>query len=149
MASVNQVVEPAVARRQQGSSTAGRELNTTQPKQNERDEIDRRVGRRIRSRRIMLGLTQEAVAQRLQITLNQMHKYERGITRISAARLWRFAEILDVSVDFFFESQEQNGANGNRERQFIELARNFERMENDRQRAIILKVARVLAEVGD
>jgi transcriptional regulator with XRE-family HTH domain len=149
MASWNEAVEPPAVRRRQGLSPASRgrsPVNAAASKQNERDEIDRRVGRRIRLRRIMLGLTQEVIAQKLQITLNQIHKYERGATRISAARLWQFAEILDVSVDFFFEAQEQNGASGNRERQFLELARNFERMENDQQRSIILKVARALAE---
>ena len=55
-----------------------------------RDRAPRRPP--IRLRRIMLGLTQEAIAQRLQITLQQAHKYERGVTRISAARLLQFAE---------------------------------------------------------
>jgi transcriptional regulator with XRE-family HTH domain len=151
MASVNRTIELEAARLPSMPSREGRAQpeSSASTQQRVRDEIERHVGRRIRLRRIMLGFTQEAIAQRLQITLQQAHKYERGITRISAARLLQFAVILDVSVDFFFEAQAQNRASLDRERQFLELARSFERMENDQQRLIILKVAQALVQAGD
>ena len=121
MASVNRLIEPRKARPPCVPSPVGRARSdsVSSAQQRERDEIERHVGRRFRLRRIMLGLTEEAIAQRLQITLQQAHKYERGMTRISAARLLQFAEILDVNVNFFFEAQTQKRATVDRERQFL------------------------------
>ena len=51
----------------------------------------------------MLGLSQEAMAARLSITYQQLHKYEKGINRIAAGRLHQIAQALDVAVGYFFE----------------------------------------------
>ena len=65
--------------------------------------IDDYVGSRIRERRIMLGLTQQQLAEMIGVTYQQAHKYERGINRVSAGRLYEIASILSTPVDYFFE----------------------------------------------
>src|SRR5438876_11586473 len=56
--------------------------------------IDRHVGARVRERRIMLGLTQQQLADLIGVTYQQAHKYERGINRVSAGRLFEIAQVL-------------------------------------------------------
>lgn len=65
--------------------------------------VDRYVGTRLREQRMMLGLTQQQVAELIGVTYQQLHKYENGINRISAARLYDMACHLGVSVGYFFE----------------------------------------------
>jgi transcriptional regulator with XRE-family HTH domain len=65
--------------------------------------VDLHVGSRVRLRRKMLGLSQEQVAERVGLTFQGVHKYERGRNRISASRLLEFAQILGVPVTFFFD----------------------------------------------
>ena len=65
--------------------------------------IDIHVGRRIRQRRRLLGMTQEKLANAVSIRFQQIQKYESGANRVSASRLWSLARALDVSVSFFFE----------------------------------------------
>lgn len=67
------------------------------------DPVDRHVGRRLRLRRALLGLSQERLGELLGVTFQQIQKYERGTNRIGAGRLWRLATILDVPVAWFFE----------------------------------------------
>src|ERR1700733_9102277 len=66
-------------------------------------EIDRNVGARVRERRIMLGLTQQQLADLIGVTYQQAHKYERGINRVSAGRLYEIAQVLSVPVGYFFD----------------------------------------------
>jgi transcriptional regulator with XRE-family HTH domain len=61
------------------------------------EAIDGHVGARIRERRIMLGLTQEQLAERIGVTYPQAHKYERGMNRISAGRLFEIGRTLGVA----------------------------------------------------
>lgn len=65
--------------------------------------VDRHIGSRLRARRIMLGMSQEKLAEALGITFQQVQKYEKGINRIGASRLLHIAGILNVSIEFFFE----------------------------------------------
>ena len=65
--------------------------------------IDVFVGNKIRLRRQMLGLSQEKFALMLGITFQQVQKYELGVNRISASRLWDMSVVLQVPVSFFFE----------------------------------------------
>ena len=67
------------------------------------DQIDVHVGNRVRLRRMMIGLSQERLGERLGLTFQQIQKYEKGANRISASRLFRIAEVLDVPVAFFFD----------------------------------------------
>ncbi len=65
--------------------------------------VDAHVGKRIRHRRWMLGMTQQQLADRVGIKFQQIQKYETGMNRVSASRLWEISEVLGVSIGFFFE----------------------------------------------
>ena len=66
-------------------------------------ELDRHVGARLRDRRIMLGLTQTELARLIGVTCQQLHKYERGIDRITAGQLFKLAAVLNVDLGYFYE----------------------------------------------
>ncbi|MEK9660683.1 MAG: helix-turn-helix transcriptional regulator [Alphaproteobacteria bacterium] len=72
--------------------------------------IDVHVGARLKLRRTLLGISQEKLAESVAITFQQIQKYERGINRIGASRLFDLAAVLDVSVDYFFEEMPQQVA---------------------------------------
>jgi transcriptional regulator with XRE-family HTH domain len=65
--------------------------------------VDIHVGRRLRLKRTILGLSQEAVGKEIGVTFQQIQKYERGINRMGASRLYDFAKALGVQVAYFFE----------------------------------------------
>ena len=67
------------------------------------DDIDLHLGKRLRRRRRLLGLTQNQVAEVVGIRFQQIQKYECGANRISAARLWQLSEALDVPVSYFYD----------------------------------------------
>lgn len=71
---------------------------------------DRYVGSRVRMRRIMLGMSQGKLADQLELTFQQVQKYEKGTNRIGAGRLHEISRILDVPMPFFFEGLPQPGA---------------------------------------
>ena len=71
------------------------------------DEIDVHLGRRLRRRRRLLGLTQQALATACGVRFQQIQKYECAANRMSAARLWQLAEILEVPVGYFYEGLSQ------------------------------------------
>ena len=96
----------------------------------------------------MLGLSQQQMANLIGVTYQQAHKYERGINRISAGRLFEIARVLRVSVGYFFEGLEEQGGEGDltvRQRMCLELARNFTQIPNERHREALSQLARVLA----
>ena len=66
--------------------------------------IDTHVGSRVRLRRMMLGMSQEKLGERLGITFQQIQKYEKGTNRIGASRLQNISSVLSVPVSFFFEN---------------------------------------------
>ncbi len=65
--------------------------------------IDVHVGNRVRMRRMLVGMSQEKLGERLGLTFQQIQKYEKGTNRISASRLYQISQILGVPVQFFFE----------------------------------------------
>jgi len=67
------------------------------------DEIDVHLGRRLRRRRRLLGLTQQQLAGACGVRFQQIQKYECAANRMSAARLWQLAEVLQVPVSYFYE----------------------------------------------
>jgi transcriptional regulator with XRE-family HTH domain len=75
----------------------------SKPKTKVPNSIDIHVGSRLRMRRMMLGMSQEKLGEAFGLTFQQVQKYEKGTNRISASRLQQAAQILDVSVPFFFE----------------------------------------------
>ena len=66
-------------------------------------KVDHHVGRRVRERRLALGMSQEKLGNVLGIAFQQVQKYEVGINRVAAGRLWDIANALEVDVGYFFE----------------------------------------------
>ena len=118
-------------------------------------DVDRYVSMRIRQRRIMLGLTQQQMAELIGVTYQQAHKYETGINRISAGRLYQIARALGVDISYFFEDVEPGSAASTRaqelmpqQRMLLELARNFAAIKSRKHQEALCHLARVLSE-GD
>jgi transcriptional regulator with XRE-family HTH domain len=115
-------------------------------------DVDRYVSLRIRQRRIMLGLTQQQMAELIGVTYQQAHKYETGINRISAGRLYQIARALGVEISYFFEDVEPSGGNARsqelmpQQRMLLELARNFASIKNRKHQEALCHLARVLSD---
>ena len=111
-------------------------------------DIDRYIGFRIRQRRTMLGLTRQHMAEQIGVTYQQAHKYENGTNRITAGRLYRIAEALEVEVSYFFQGMddEESFRPSSRQRMVLDLARNVISMpRRDHQEAICM-VARAMVD---
>lgn len=113
--------------------------------------VDRHVGERIRERRTLLGLTQEQLAAALNISYQQVQKYETGANRVSAGRLYEIAKELDCNVALFFEGVEPDAdleeqVHGGRNRSTIELVRNFTRIEDAVVRNAVINLVRSLTD---
>lgn len=118
-------------------------MNQVDPK-----NVDRHVGNKIRARRVMLGLTQQQFAEMIGVTYQQAHKYERGINRVSAGRLYGITQALGVPVSYFFDGLEvsEESELSSRQRMCLEVARNFSLIENERHQEALSKLARALAD---
>jgi len=66
-------------------------------------KIDLLLGRRLRNRRRLMGLTQNQLAMMVGVRFQQIQKYESAANRISASRLWKFCQVMDVPASYFFE----------------------------------------------
>ena len=88
-------------------------------------DVDRHIAARVRERRILLGLTQQQAAELIGIPYQQLHKYEAGVNRIPAARLYQIAQVTGVEVGHFYEGLEGGRAPepGPQRRLLLELAR--------------------------
>jgi DNA-binding XRE family transcriptional regulator len=95
----------------------------------------------------MLGLSQQQMADMIGVTYQQAHKYERGINRISAGRLYEIAQVLSVPVNYFFEGLDDDAPESvnSRQRMCLELARNFALIQNERHQEALSQLARALA----
>lgn len=69
--------------------------------------IDIHVGKRVRLRRMLMGMSQEQLWDSPNITFQQVQKYECGTNRISASRLWDISQILDVPISYFFDDMSE------------------------------------------
>ncbi|MFQ3622195.1 MAG: helix-turn-helix transcriptional regulator [Acetobacteraceae bacterium] len=110
--------------------------------------VDRHVGGRIHERRLMLGMSQQQLAQAIGVTYQQAHKYERGLNRISAGRLFAIAQALGVPVSWFFDGIGGDGDPlhlSRRQRLCLEIARNFAQITNERHQLALSQMARALA----
>ena len=72
--------------------------------------VDVHVGLRVRMYRTLRGLSQEKLAEKLGLTFQQIQKYERGMNRISASRLWELSRVLDTPIQKFYEDVDENSA---------------------------------------
>ncbi|WP_136442758.1 helix-turn-helix domain-containing protein [Pacificoceanicola onchidii] len=120
--------------------------------------VDVHVGKRIRHRRWLVGMTQQQLAEHVGIKFQQIQKYETGANRVSASRLWDIADALVVPVSFFFEGieAEENEAAPKSEsipadilgdKEALDLVRSYYAIpENQRRR--LFELARVLSDVA-
>ncbi|MDP1668548.1 helix-turn-helix domain-containing protein [Phaeovulum sp.] len=69
--------------------------------------VDVHVGKRIRQRRWLIGMTQQQLADQVGIKFQQIQKYETGMNRVSASRLWDIADAVGVQISFFFEGLDE------------------------------------------
>jgi transcriptional regulator with XRE-family HTH domain len=104
--------------------------------------VDAYVGERIRERRTAMGLTQDHLAGALEISYQQVQKYETGANRVSAGRLYEVAKKLDVDVSYFFEGLDEQAEvqpleHGGKNRSTIELVRNFSHIADPQIRSAL------------
>lgn len=115
--------------------------------------VDAHVGKRIRHRRWMIGVTQQQLAEKVGIKFQQIQKYETGMNRVSASRLWDIADSLGVTISFFFEglaegAQTANaGADMMADKEALELVRSYYAIP-EAQRRRLFDLARVLSEAA-
>ncbi|WP_238364215.1 helix-turn-helix domain-containing protein [Mesobacterium pallidum] len=119
--------------------------------------VDVHVGKRIRHRRWLVGMTQQQLAEQVGIKFQQIQKYETGANRVSASRLWDIAYALEVPVSFFFENletaQDEHPVNESvpadimGDKEALDLVRSYYAIpENQRRR--LFELARVLSDVA-
>jgi transcriptional regulator with XRE-family HTH domain len=136
--------KPATMRR--AGRTRGRSVNA----------IDQHVGRRIRAQRLLKSMSQQSLADALDLTFQQVQKYEKGVNRVGAGRLSQIADVLGTSIGFFYEGAPTGGGPENEnDAQMIrltgflatkegqQLVRSFEAIPDGeiRQRILSLMVA--------
>ena len=128
--------------------------------------VDVHVGKRVRLRRTLLGMSQEQLGASLNITFQQVQKYERGANRISASRLWDISQILDVQISHFFDDMtdvtmrssprrvsrgekidfdDDNARDPMARRETLELVRTYYSIESSKVRKRIFEMVKSLA----
>ena len=119
--------------------------------------VDEHVGKRIRQRRWLVGMTQQQLAEHVGIKFQQIQKYETGANRVSASRLWAIACTLDVSINFFFHGlQVEKGvkiltdgmpSDLMSDKEALDLVRSYYAIPEN-QRRKLFDLARVLSDVA-
>jgi transcriptional regulator with XRE-family HTH domain len=123
--------------------------------------VDTHVGSRVRLRRMLLGMSQERLGESMGLTFQQVQKYEKGVNRIGASRLFQISKILDVPVQFFFEeAPHADGAPARgmaeadsetfileflNSREGLELNRAFVKIANSKVRKSVVDLVRALS----
>lgn len=119
--------------------------------------VDVHVGKRIRQRRWMNGTTQQQLAEAVGIKFQQIQKYETGMNRVSASRLWEIANYLGVTISFFFDGVDAEPVASSEnmdvpadvltDKEALDLLRSYYAIpENQRRR--LFDLARVLSEAA-
>lgn len=116
--------------------------------------VDVHVGKQLRLRRKALGLSQADLGRQVGITFQQIQKYERGTNRMGASRLWEFAQVLQVPVDYFFQGYESNGSKATlppdsvflESRETQSLVRYYHNIADSKLRKAIVGLIRAIAD---
>lgn len=119
--------------------------------------VDEYVGKRVRQRRWMVGLSQQQLGEAVGIKFQQIQKYETGMNRVSASRLWDIAETLGVPVTFFFEGYGEDAAGATAQasnkgdlladKEALDLVRSYYAIPEN-QRRKLFDLARVLSDAA-
>ena len=113
--------------------------------------IDLNVGKRLRVRRTLLGMSQEQVAEALELTFQQLQKYEKGANRVSASRLFELSQILDVPISYFFEELDMDNPTTDTppdpmtKRETLEFVRAYYRIKDPAIRKSVLGLTKAMA----
>jgi transcriptional regulator with XRE-family HTH domain len=128
--------------------------------------VDVHVGSRVRLRRTLLGMSQEKLGQAVNLTFQQIQKYERGANRVGASRLYQLSRILDVPVSYFFEEMTDTVANLEQltdlsepeaddqkadplsRRETLELVRAYYKITNPRVRKRLFELTKSIARLN-
>ncbi len=133
--------------------TAGRKPNP----------VDIHVGTRVRYRRMIIGMSQEKLGEKMNLTFQQIQKYEKGTNRIGASRLFQLSKILEVPIGYFFEDAFANSAQSNvqslhepaqesflldflNSREGLDLNRAFAKIHDPKVRRRVIDLVRALSE---
>ena len=128
--------------------------------------VDVHVGRRVRLRRTLLGMSQEKLGEALGLTFQQIQKYERGANRIGSSRLYKLSQVLDVPISFFFDDMDAQVAEANgagmaesgqaafetdqlARRESLELVRAYYRIQEPAVRKRVFELVKSIAASGD
>lgn len=122
--------------------------------------VDIAVGKRVRGRRILMGLSQERLGDELGVTFQQVQKYERGANRVSASRLYEISKVLDVPPSYFFEEimesegldyagAEAGAADPMTKRETLELVRAYYKITDPKIRQELCSLIRSLGQADD
>ncbi|MDH3738412.1 MAG: helix-turn-helix domain-containing protein [Alphaproteobacteria bacterium] len=118
--------------------------------------VDTHVGRQMRARRELRGLPQKELARQLNISFQQVQKYESGANRISASKMWQLCEVLDVAPGYFFEGLESKKRgkgndlalgipqDGRSARQVLDLNQAFKQIDDTRVRRQVVQLVKSL-----
>lgn len=116
------------------------------------DETDILVANRLRTRRLVLGLSQRDLGTAINVTVQQIQKYEKGLNRISSGKLWGIARSLKVPVHYFFEEKSDvtniinNAAlSPENEREVIALLKSFRNISNGKVRKKVVELIDAVA----
>lgn len=142
-------------------------VSQTRGKRGRSNQVDAHVGTRVRMRRTLLGLSQEKLGDALGLTFQQVQKYERGVNRIGASRLFQLSLILDVPVSFFFEDMVEPEAGTPQgiaiglaegadsfdhdpmaKRETLELVRSYYRITDGKLRRRVFELVKALGKTG-
>ncbi len=122
--------------------------------------IDIHVGSRVRFRRTLLGMSQEKLASAIGLTFQQVQKYERGLNRIGASRLWEISTVLKTPISFFFEEMKNTNTTKVSEKseeiefdpmqrkETVDLIRMYYQIEDPKVAKKVFNLIKSLAEVS-
>ncbi len=133
--------------------------------ENKVDPVDLYVGKRLKSRRLMLGLSQNDLGEAVNVSIQQIQKYERATNRISSSKLYNLAKFLRVPVSYFFANDlepitapgfseeqtpfEQSNADIVPEREVMTLIRYYSTIHNEQVRKKILDLVKTFATTSE
>jgi transcriptional regulator with XRE-family HTH domain len=109
-------------------------------------EIEKLVGANIKLRRLMLGITLDEMTKSLGVSLQQLGKYEKGINRISAGKLFILSELLNVPIDCFYNQIEESKKLLDENKPLQSLVRAFYKIKNQEERKSIIKLTKAMAK---
>jgi len=114
--------------------------------------IDLHVGKRVRFKRKMMGLTQSDLGEKVQLTFQQIQKYEKGENRISASKLYQIAQVLNTNVSFFFEGYSEAQPSEEAtidDKQAVDLVQSFKAIKNPKLKKRIMMLIDSVSDEED